>query len=231
MRVSIVLPTFNESSNIRLMIQAIGQELYGQGYDYEVLVVDDSSADQTAKIAKDMNKPWVKVIVREADFGFAKSIRCGIEHASGDVLVLMDSDFNHRPEDLVRLLNALGGADCVVASRFIPGGQMKPWWRSMASFGFNQFIRIATKSALTDHLFGFIAVKKSCLINLPFDEIFYGFGDYSIRLLYHLQRRSIKVIEVPGVYGRRLSGQGNKRLVKTFIKYVRATLAVARQHP
>lgn len=225
--VSIILPTFNERENILPLIAELEKNL--PSYQYEILVVDDQSPDGTAQIVQQSAGPRTRVISRTTDHGYAKSIYEGIRQSKGETLVIMDSDFNHRPCDIPRMIDLLREYEFVVASRFMKGGRMRPLWRSFLSYGFNAFIRRATGSRLKDHLFGFFAFKKHCLKGCALEKIFYGFGDYGIRLLYDLQRNDVRIVEMPAVYGARRSGSGNKRLVQTFIQYVGATLAVARR--
>ncbi len=222
--VSIILPTFNESQNILPLITAIEKEV--QDYAYEILVVDDQSSDGTAQKVNEIKNPKVRVIVRRENLGFARAIARGIEEAKGLILVIMDSDFNHNPSDLSKMLKAIVDYDVISASRFIKGGSMSPPWRSMASWLFNKFIQIRTGSLLTDHLFGFFVFKRSVLpLNFK-EDIFYGFGEYSIRLLHHWQRSDTRMLEMPSVYGPRRAGCGNKKLVGTFFRYVAATLSL-----
>src|SRR5258705_12005609 len=91
-RVSVVLPTYNESGNIGRLITALRES--GQSLrDLELVVVDDNSPDHTADVARDAG-PGVRVIVRTEERGLATAVRRGIEEAKGDVDVVMDTDFN-----------------------------------------------------------------------------------------------------------------------------------------
>ena len=225
--ISVILPTFNEKENILSLISAIEKAL--EDRPYEILVVDDQSPDGTANIVQEAALTFVRVIMRTQEPGYAKSIDCGIENAKGKILVLMDSDFNHNPKDLPSMLKLIAENDVVSASRFIRGGGMTPLWRSLCSHGFNKFICRLTASKLTDHLFGFLVIRSSCFLQCQREKIFYGFGDYTIRLLYYLQKKSYKIVEVPSVYGQRLSGHGNQDFIKNLYSYTKETLALARQ--
>lgn len=224
-KVSVILPTLNERENILPLIRAIHNEL--RGLSHEILVVDDQSSDGTAQVVMDLQDPEVRVIVRTEDSGYARSIRCGIEQAAGDILILMDSDLNHDPRYLSSMVQMLAGYDCVSGSRFLKGGRMVPAWRGFFSGIFNLLIRLVTGGKMTDNLFGFFAIKREALRSCPFDEIFFGFGDYGIRLLFFLQRNKAKILEFPAVCGRRLSGQGQRRFFKTLCQYTEATWALA----
>ncbi len=224
-KISVILPVFNERQNILSLIDAIEREL--RGLEHEIVVVDDDSTDGTAAVLLGRKDPVVCVIRRSGDRGYAASIRCGIQQAQGDTLVIMDSDFNHDPGDIKRMLDFLPGHDCVSASRFLKGGRMAPTWRGICSRIFNIFIRQATGSRLTDNLFGFFAIRRPVLAACPFDDIFFGFGDYGMRLLFYLQKNGATILECPAVCGPRRAGDGNRHYWRTFRSYFQATLALA----
>jgi dolichol-phosphate mannosyltransferase len=150
-----------------------------------------------------------------------------LENASGNILVVMDSDFNHRPSYLPFMIQSLSHYDCVSASRFIYGGAMFPRSRHFLSWIFNIFVRILTKGQITDNLYGFFVIKKDSLIKLNFDDIFWGYGDYYIRLLYFLQKNKAEILQVPAQNGRRLSGQANTAFLRVFFQYSIETIKLA----
>jgi len=222
--ISVILPTFNERENIVSLIPAIHNEL--RDFPHEILVVDDQSPDGTAQAIMDMRDPAVHVIIRTEERDYAKSIRCGIEQATGDILVIMDSDFNHNPRYIPYIVQMLSGYDCVSASRFINGGRMVPAWRGIASRIFNIFVRQMTGSSMTDNLYGFFGLKREVLMRCSYGDIFFGFGDYGIRLLFYLQQNKAKIFEFPAVCGQGLPGRGNRRYVRMLYRYIKETLAL-----
>ena len=226
-KISVIMPAFNERGNIAPLVRAIQTAL--QELPYEILVVDDQSPDGTAQAVWDLRDPRVRAIVRSADPGYAKSIRCGIENAAGELLIIMDSDFNHDPRSIPLMVQKLSEFDCVSGSRFLAGGRMTPAWRGGASRLFNAFVRGMTGGKMTDNLFGFFGLRREVLERCSFDEIFSGFGDYGIRLLFSLQRHKARIFEFPAICGKRLAGHGNRRLFQTFCHYTRAVGALAGQ--
>ena len=104
---------------------------------------------------------------------------------------------------------------------------MSPAWRGVASAIFNMFVRQVTGGRMTDNLFGLFGIKREVLARCPFDDIFFGFGDYGIRLLYYLQKNKVNIIEFPAIYGRRLAGRGNMRYLQTLCRCTKETLALA----
>jgi dolichol-phosphate mannosyltransferase len=221
--VSVVLPTFNERGNIVSLVHEVLEAL--SGYAVEILVVDDNSPDGTASWVRENfpDRPDVKVIVRTINRGFAKSIRTGIEQATGDAIIVMDSDGNHKPCYLPFMIQGLSHYDCVMGSRFVYGGRMFPRSRHLLSWLFNVFVRCVTRGQITDNLYGYFAIHTSLVRNCPLEVIFEGYGEYFIRLLYHLQWMNLNILQFPAVNGERRAGKGNQRFWKTFWIYFAAT--------
>lgn len=222
--VSIVLPSFNESGNIIPLIEAIHSELETNKWRHEIIVVDDNSPDKTFEIVLKKQYPYVKVFLRTQEPSFAKSIRYGIEQSIGDYIVVMDSDFNHQPKYLPILLENLKHYDCVIASRFIYGGKMTGKFRHWASWLFNLCVRIVTRKSITDYLFGYFAVNRNVLEKVKFDDVFWGYGEYCIRLMYYLQENKNTILQIPAILGERVYGKGNSKFLKVFVLYTRATI-------
>lgn len=221
-KISIILPTYNEKDGIVALIDAIHSEL--NSLDHEIIVVDDNSPDGTCNLVMNAGLVYVKAILRTKDRGLAKSIRCGIENATGDILVLMDSDFNHQPSYLPFMIQSLSHYECVTASRFLYGGSMNNRTRHILSWLFNIFVRVTTGGWITDSLYGYLAIKRESMEKLNYDDIFWGYGDYCIRLMYYLQQQKANILQVPAVNGKRRHGQGNSTFLRVFMQYTMETL-------
>lgn len=221
--VSVVLPAYNEAESIVPLIREI---LDHSPADVEVILIDDDSPDETARVAREAlaHDPRVRVLVRTEDRGFAKSIRAGIEAARGSSVIVMDSDFNHDPRVIPTLIGMSPYAGMVSGSRFAPGGNMQDQARYLLSFVYNLGLRVLLRTQVQDNLCGYFIMRRMDLLRLPLDEIFYGFGDYFFRLIYFAQRRSISIIEVPIVVASRRAGVAKNRFVPTFMQYTRALL-------
>src|SRR5258706_6164134 len=206
-QVSVVLPTYNEGGNIVALVQAILQ-IIPAGYSTEIVVVDDNSPDGTyAKVVETFAADTrVVPILRTSDRGFAKSIRTGIERATGDKVIVMDTDFTHDPVEIPRLLHVAQVYDMVSASRFCPGGAMQDLQHYLASLAFNWFLRVELRTQVQDNLGGYFVLDRAFLARLPSDRIFYGYGEYYFRLLHFAQRARAKIVEIPAVYALRTSG-------------------------
>ena len=130
--VSIILPTYNESGNIAKLVGAVAENI-PPGWDYEILVVDDNSPDDTlGAVTRNFgNDPHVVSVLRTTDRGFAKSIRAGIERATGEQIIVMDSDLTHDPIEIPKLdahagSGAAGGEVKDVGAKFGGHGKKVP---------------------------------------------------------------------------------------------------------
>ncbi|OGX39045.1 MAG: hypothetical protein A3G91_03050 [Omnitrophica WOR_2 bacterium RIFCSPLOWO2_12_FULL_50_9] len=223
--ISVILPTRNERDNVVPLIDCIHQEL--RGYSYEIVVVDDESLDGTYGAVLFLDDFRVRVFLRRGESGLAHAIRQGIENSRGEVLIVMDSDFDHNPRSLRSLIRSLCGFDCVSLSRFLRPRLLGVPPRQILSWIFNLFVRKMTGIELTDTLYGFFAVKRGALEQCPQDRIFWGHGDYCMRLCYYLQKNKARILELPALPGRRRSGEGHRHFVKTFYRYFMAVVQLA----
>ena len=233
MKLSVILPTYNESGNIAKLISAINNQEDLTRYKKEFIVIDDNSPDGTANEVKKLcqkNFP-VKLIIRKKEKGLATAILSGIRQATGEIIVLMDTDFNHRPKDIIRLLEPIKKqqADLVIGSRYIPGGGMHQTeasrWQYVLSKWGNYFVnRIWLNLPVHESLSGFIVVKRAVLNKLPVKSIFRGYGEYCIRLLYYACRKGFKIKEVPVMYGLRKYGVSKSSLKRMVYFYAKTAL-------
>lgn len=238
--VSIVLPTYNERDNICDLIEAIRAELNSGLWRYELLVVDDDSPDGTAHIVRDAYglgreddrvkldgcNGQLRVIVRTANRGLAASVWEGLLRSRGDILVVMDTDFNHDPSMIPQMVDLLRYYDLVIGSRFVMRGGMEDAVRYQLSLFYNMFIRVLFQTQIQDHLSGFFAVRRHRVEQLGSvaDRIFYGYGDYFIRLLLVAWRKNWKILEVPVYYILRRHGTSKTGFWRIFREYTTAVV-------
>lgn len=227
--VSIVLPTFNEAGNIVKLVHSILDAIPAD-WSGEVFVMDDSSPDETAAVARRAfaDDIRVHVVTRTSDRGFARSIRDGIERASGERIVVMDTDLTHDPGDIPKMLHVCDVYDLVSASRFCAGGSMHDTRHYLASLAFNWYVRIVLRTQIQDNLGGYFAVRATKLRDLPFDRIFFGYGEYFFRLLHYAQRAGFDVVELPSQYRQRHSGASKSRFFQMIFTYSGALFRLRR---
>lgn len=226
-KISVILPTYNEAENIINLIEKIINNIPAD-YDYEILVIDDNSPDQTLLKVNDKfkNNPFIKSILRTKDKGFAKSIRNGIEISSGELIIVMDSDLTHDPIEIPKLIRVAEIFDLVSCSRFCAGGRMKDLFHYFSSFIYNLFLRLLLHTQVQDNLGGYFAISKNKINNLPFDLIFFGYGDYYFRLIYFCQKAGYSIIELPSIYLMRSSGKSKSNWLAMIAKYTIAAISL-----
>ena len=221
--ISIVLPTYNEAGHIVELIKEICLVSEGAALVPEIILVDDNSPDGTAGVVRKSfgNDSRIKIYVRKKERGLASAIKFGIEKATKENLVFMDSDFNHAPRTIPILVKLLENFDIVVGSRFVAGGGMKgSQFRYWGSYLFNAFVKLTLRIKTNDNLSGFFAASKQLLKSFNLEQIFKGYGDYFIRFLYQAGRRKLSIIEIPVVYQQRPSGKSKTNFLFHLRRYI-----------
>lgn len=218
--VSVILPTFNESGNIVRLVTLIEQNI-PHGWEYQILVVDDNSPDGTLDLVVKTFSDNEKIVpvLRTTDRGFAKSIRAGIELAKCDRIVVMDSDLTHDPVEIPKLLHVSEIYDFVSGSRFCAGGRMVDNMHYLFSMSYNWLLRLLIRTQVQDNLGGYFAARRSMLLSLPFDEIFFGYGDYYFRLIHFVQISGYSIVEVPAAYLLRGEGKSKSNWLRMLVTY------------
>lgn len=198
--VSVILPTYNESMNIREMIKRLNKSVKNLK---EILVIDDNSPDKTAKIASGMKK--VKVLVRKNERGVGSAIHNGIKLAKGDIIAWMDCDLSMPPEVLAKMVEKVKDNDVVVGSRYVQNGKdERDFIRVITSKAINLMANFILNFKIKDYDSGFIASKREVFEKVMFDPK--GHGEYCIEFLYKCTRQGFKVKEVGYVFRDREKG-------------------------
>ncbi len=228
MKASIILPTYKEKDNIVELINAIFAALEPCALAYEVVVVDDNSPDGTAEAVRQNfgGDGRVKLFVRTTERGLATAIRYGIDHSDGEIVVSMDTDFNHDPQILPQMIKFLDHYDIIIGSRFVMAGGMEDRFRQFSSLVYNYVIRLLFGTPVHDNLSGFFSIRRERLEALDLDQIYYGYGDYFIRLLMVAQKRNYNMLEIPVFYRLRMHGHSKTQFLSIFSQYSRALLAL-----
>lgn len=211
----VIIPTYNEIENIGRLLPA----LLALPEKFDILVVDDSSPDKTAGFVRDFaqNNPRVHLLVRQEKNGLGQAyiagFKWGIAH-NYNVLIEMDADFSHRPQDLIQILREIEKEDVVVGSRYIPGGETINWGfvRKLISKGGSLYSRLILGYPVKDWTGGFNAWKVPVLQKIGLDQIRSNGYSFQIELKYKAQKNGFKVKEVPIVFEDRQVGQSKMSL-------------------
>ncbi len=209
-RVLVIVPTYNERDNL----EVIAGRLHAAVPEAELLVVDDSSPDGTGRLADDLSgrEPWVHVLHRTAKAGLGAAYIAGFgwarEHGY-DVVVEMDADGSHAPEQLPRLLAALERADVVLGSRWVPGGEVRNWPKSreLLSRGGNAYTRFMLGLPLADATGGYRAYRRTVLDRLPLGQVASQGYCFQVDLAWQAWRSGHRVVEVPITFVERERGE------------------------
>ncbi|MBN2676977.1 MAG: glycosyltransferase family 2 protein [Anaerolineaceae bacterium] len=122
MKLSVVIPVFNEAESIHLLHQTIHKALKAVKYSWEMILIDDGSQDESPQVLEDLalkDPKFVKVILLRRNFGQTTALAAGIDHASGDIIVLIDADLQNDPEDIPAMVTKIDeGYDVVSGWRF-----------------------------------------------------------------------------------------------------------------
>ena len=158
--------------------------------------------------------------MRPDNHGLGLSILEGVLAARGQIIVGMDADFNHEPADLPKLISGLGDKELRVASRFVTGGGMSDQWRFWPTLGFNALFRLFG-FPIWDNTSGYYAIHRANLLSLQPEKIYYGYGDYHLRLLHAAKKEGYNITEVPTFYRPRPSGQSKSKLLPMAVSYLK----------
>lgn len=151
---TVIIPAYNEAAAIGDLVQRVHSVMHDLGRPYEVIVVDDGSQDDTAAQAEGAG---ARVIAHPYNIGNGAAVKTGIRNARGDVLVMMDGDGQHAPEDIPRLLEKLGPYDMVVGAR-TPDSDTDAH-RDIANQAYNLFATYVCNRKIGDLTSGFRAIK------------------------------------------------------------------------
>jgi dolichol-phosphate mannosyltransferase len=208
-RVAVIVPTYNERANIESTVGRVRSAVPGA----DLLVVDDNSPDGTGEIADKLaaEDSHVHVLHRDRKAGLGAAYIAGFHWALGegyDVIVEMDADGSHRPEELPRLLDALANADLVLGSRYVPGGTVLNWPKSreLLSRGGNTYARLMLGIKLKDATGGYRAYRASTLRKIALDEVESQGYCFQIDLAMRAIRAGLTVTEVPITFVERVHG-------------------------
>jgi dolichol-phosphate mannosyltransferase len=209
-RVLVIIPTYQERENIERIVDRVVTSIPSA----HVLVVDDGSPDGTGKIADELADAdeRVHVMHRTEKNGLGAAYIAGFDwglDAGYDVLVEMDADGSHAPEQLPRLLAALDHADLVLGSRYVPGGAVVNWPRRRAflSRGGNLYTRLALGLELRDATGGYRAFRREVLEDIDYAAVASQGYCFQVDLARRASEAGFRVVEVPITFVERVRGE------------------------
>lgn len=213
MKITIVMPTYNEAVNLPLIVP----KLLSLGIaGLSVLVVDDNSPDGTGRVAEELAEKYpgrVEVLHREAKAGLGSAYITGFKHAlrdGADYIFEMDADLSHPPTDIPHFLEEIRHHEVVVGSRYVPGGMVDPeWslWRKFLSWAGNLYARFVTGLQVHDTTAGFKCFRRSALLGLDLERVRSDGYAFQVEMAYACQKKGYQVAEIPISFAERTQGR------------------------
>ena len=219
--VSIIVPTYGEAENLRLLIPQICEAMTPTGTSFEIVVVDDTCGDDTEEVMAEHVAAGLpaRLITRVDERGLSSAVIRGFREAEGEMLICMDADLSHPPEAVPRIVEALGeqGVDFVIGSRYVPGGSTDESWglfRWLNSKVATLMARPFTKAK--DPMAGFFALRNERFQNADrLSPVGYKIG---LELIVKCACKTIR--EVPIYFADRKLGE-SKLSFKEQLNYIR----------
>jgi dolichol-phosphate mannosyltransferase len=222
-RLVVCLPTYEERENLEAIVRALGKAFRRAGLDAaRVLVIDDASPDGTGEIADRLaaELAWLDVLHRPRKEGLGPAYVAGFRNAlagGAELVVEMDCDFSHDPEDVPRLIDAARHADLVLGSRYVPGGHVENWGpgRRAVSAAGSWYARIVLGLGFRDLTGGFKCFRREVLERIDLDAVSSLGYAFQIETTYRAVRAGFRVVEIPVAFTDREVGGSKmtKRIV------------------
>ncbi len=221
-RALVVMPTYNESANLPLIVP----QILAEDSRLDVLIVDDNSPDGTGQLADQMAAADTRVHVlhRPGKGGLGKAYLAGFRWAlerDYELVFEMDADFSHDPKFLADFLRAVEDADLVIGSRYKTGVNVINWpiSRLLLSLGANQYARWITGLPIMDSTGGFKCFRRRVLQAIDFDRVRSNGYAFQIEMSFRAWKKGFRLVEIPIVFTDRVEGQSkmNKRIVREAI--------------
>lgn len=224
-KLSVVIPTFNECENLRILIPRIQRVFQENQLDGEIVVVDDNSSDGSQELLKELTRTHSNLVVRirEGAPSIARAWFEGFELASKDNIVCIDGDLCHDPAYFPQMLAEMKSNDLVIGSRYLDRSMMmkdKSWLASYVSFVGQFLTRMVTGFRETDTSHSFRMFKRSVFEGIKGQLKSEG-NVFLIEFLIHAKHNGCRVSEIPIQYGKRVHGETKLRVFREGLRYLR----------
>ena len=207
MKLSIVIPVFNEAKTIREIIKRV-QDV---SIEKELIIVDDCSKDGTQDILRTLSDSNIRVVTHRENMGKGAAIRTGLQQVTGDVVVIQDADLEYNPQEYHRLLQPIldGRADVVFGSRFLTTEERRVlyFWHFLGNTFLTFLSNMFTNLNLSDMETGFKVFKAEVIRNIHIEENRFGFEP---EITAKIAKRRYRIYEVGISYSGRDYSEGKK---------------------
>ena len=228
--ISIILPAYNEEPIIRKNLLAVHDFLSGSGYQFELLVMEDGSVDQTYQICEQFAELHSNVKVYHSDerLGKGNAIKRGFNHSNGGIVIFIDSDLPVELSVLPHLIQGLqDGYSMVIGSRYHPESVLnRNYYKTLKSRLYNWLIDIVFSTGISDHQCGFKSLNKQeledVMANIEDNRFF-----FDTELLIKAKKKGLKVKEIPITWTDTVERKSNISIweeIEIMYKYLQFTL-------
>jgi glycosyltransferase involved in cell wall biosynthesis len=207
MKVSVVIPAYNEKATIRQILERV----LDVDIDKEVILVDDGSTDGTREIVEDMASDRVRIYLHDRNRGKGAALRTGFQHATGDIVIVQDADMEYDPDEYAKLIKPIleGKADVVYGSRFVSGEYRRVlfFWHMLGNKFLTLLSNLLTNLNLTDMYTCYKVFRRPLLEKIAIEEDRFGFDPEITAKFAHLK---VRMYEVGISYSGRTYKEGKK---------------------
>ena len=210
MKVSVVIPAHNEEQTLPWVLHDLQQTIAGlRQHQFEVICVDDHSSDATASIARSFD---ATVVTNPGPGGKGMALRRGFERAAGDVIVMLDADYSHRPEEIPLFLQALqGDVGLVIGSRVFGGSEEYTHIRALGNVFLSAGVGLSLGRYLSDALNGYKAFRRDVFTGFEYTSRSF---EIEIEIIANALRKGYKVVECSCHERARAGGVAKSRVVR-----------------
>ena len=212
-KISVVIPCYNEENTISQVIIKVEKSLLNLDLDYEIIVVDDHSSDDSSnKLIEFENQKKIKLFTHSQNFGKGAAIATGLKNISGEIILIQDADLEYDPDDYKKLILPFyeANADVVYGSRFLGGGKyvrIHFFWHYVANKILTLLCNMIANLNLTDMETGYKLFRYEKIKDLKIKEKSFGFEP---EITIKLAKKKSKFFEVPISYNGRSYKEGKK---------------------
>ena len=209
-KVSLIIPAKDEEATLGNVLEDLNKVIPTlDGYEMEVICVDDHSHDRTAAIARAMG---ARVVENRRKPGKGNALRAGFEAATGDLLMMMDADYSHRPEDIPAFLSAMReGIGLVIGSRVFGGSEEYTHVRALGNVFLSGALGLSVGRYLSDALNGYKLFRRDVFTSFTYTS---GTFEIEIEIIANALRKQYRVVEVVTHERARAGGEMKSRVVR-----------------